>query len=88
MYWHYPHYSNQGGKPGWAIRQGDLKLIEFFEDQHAELYNIKTDPGEHTDLVKQMPDKATALKKQLHAWGKAVDAQMMKANPDYKGSNK
>jgi arylsulfatase A-like enzyme len=46
LFWHYPHYSNQGGPPGGAIRLGDYKLIEHFEDRRVELYNLKDDPGE------------------------------------------
>src|SRR5262249_8424053 len=41
LYWHYPHYGNQGGPPGGAVRAGDWKLLEFFEDDHVELYNLK-----------------------------------------------
>jgi arylsulfatase A-like enzyme len=88
LYWHYPHYSNQGGKPGWAIRNGDFKLIEFFEDNHTELYNIKTDPGEQTNLAANMADKAASLLGQLQLWGRKVGAQLMKPNPDYKKENK
>jgi arylsulfatase A-like enzyme len=88
LYWHYPHYSNQGGKPGWAIRNGDFKLIQFFEDNHTELYNIKTDPGEQTNLAANMADKAASLLGQLQLWGRKVGAQLMKPNPDYKKENK
>ena len=84
LYWHYPHYSNQGGKPGWAIRQGDYKLIEFFEEGRLELYNLRTDRSEQQNLVSQLPKKVQALKTALHQWGKAVGAQHMKENPAYK----
>lgn len=83
LYWHYPHYSNQGGKPGGAIRQGAYKLIEFFEDGRLELYNLKNDVGEKQNLVAKMPDKARELQKLLHDWRRAVKAQMPRPNPDY-----
>jgi arylsulfatase A-like enzyme len=83
IYWHYPHYSNQGGKPGGAIRSGDYKLIEFYEDMTVELYNLRTDMSERHNLADQMPDKVTELREKLHAWRKTVDAHMMKPNPDY-----
>jgi arylsulfatase A len=83
LYWHYPHYSNQGGRPGRAIREGDYKLIEFFEDNSQELYNLKTDPGEQKDLLKQEPKRAAALAAKLHAWSQSVNAQPMKPNPEY-----
>jgi arylsulfatase A-like enzyme len=84
LYWHYPHYSNQGGKPGAAVRQGDFKLIEFYEDGELELYNLKEDIGEQHDLADKMPEKTKELHKMLQDWRTAVDAQMMTPNPDYK----
>jgi arylsulfatase A-like enzyme len=84
LYWHYPHYSNQGGKPGGAVRRGDYKLIEFFEDGKLELYNLKEDPGEKTDLSARMPEKRKELHRLLSDWRKAVKAQMPTRNPDYR----
>jgi arylsulfatase A-like enzyme len=84
LFWHYPHYSNQGGGPGGAVRLGDFKLIEWFEDMRVQLFNLKDDIGELHDLASQMPEKANALREQLHAWRRAVDAQMMTPNPDYR----
>ncbi|MBI3853992.1 MAG: sulfatase [Verrucomicrobia bacterium] len=83
LYWHYPHYANQGGKPGGIIRQGDYKLIEFYEDGHLELYDLKQDIGEKHNLADRMPDKAMALEVKLDAWRRDVKAQMMNPNPNY-----
>jgi len=83
IFWHYPHYSNQGGLPGGAVRRGDLKLIEFYEDNRAELYNLRDDIGEQKNLAENMPDKAAALRQRLHDWRKAVGAQMPERNPNY-----
>ncbi len=83
IYWHYPHYHPGGATPYGAIRQGDFKLVEFFEDDHVELFNLKDDIGEKNDLAAKLPDKATQLRKQLHAWQQEVGAQMPTANPDY-----
>jgi arylsulfatase A len=88
LYWHYPHYSNQGGKPGGAVRAGDWKLIEFYEDMHAELYNLKDDIGEQHDLAANHPEQAARLRKLLHNWRKSVDAQMPTPNPDYEPAEK
>ncbi len=85
IYWHYPHYSNQGGTPGGAVRTGDFKLIEFYEDSRIELYNLRDDIGEKHDLAAEMPEKAAALRQMLHKWRNAVGAAMPKPNPDYKG---
>jgi arylsulfatase A-like enzyme len=79
LYWHYPHYSNQGGFPGGAIRTGDFKLIERFEDGRAHLYNLATDPGERTDLAAAQPSRVDAMRKDLHAWYQQVDAKFLQA---------
>ena len=81
IYWHYPHYHPGGATPYGAIRAGDWKLIEFFEDMHVELYNLKDDIGEKTDLSEKLPDRTRQLREQLHGWRKRVDAQMPKPNP-------
>jgi len=76
IYWHYPHYSNQGGGPGGAVRAGDFKLIEFYEDEHVELYNLKDDIGEKNDLAARMPQEAAELRTMLHQWRQEVGARM------------
>jgi hypothetical protein len=79
LFWHYPHYSNQGGKPGAAVRAGDYKLLEFFEDKRVELYNLREDISEKNDLSNTMPDKKTELLNKLHQWQNSVGAQF----PDF-----
>ena len=77
IYWHFPHYSNHGMQsPGGAIRIGDYKLLEYFENGTVQLFNLKTDPGEKHDLAKIKPDKSTKLLKKLRAWQKEVAAQI------------
>ncbi len=83
IYWHYPHYHPGGATPYGAIRARDWKLIEFYEDMHVELYNLRTDQAETTNLAAKMPEKADELRKKLHAWRKAVGAQMPTPNPNY-----
>jgi arylsulfatase A-like enzyme len=89
LYWHYPHYHHQGYKPGGAIREGDYKLIEWFEPTltdgigQVNLYNLKEDIGESTDLSNDMPELRDRLRQKLHDWRKAVNAQEMKVNPNY-----
>jgi arylsulfatase A-like enzyme len=81
LYWHYPHYHRT--QPYGAIRSGNWKLIEFFEDGRLELYDLKADPNETNNLAQQKPEKAQELLMQLRAWRTSVDAQMMTPNPDY-----
>jgi len=83
LFWHYPHYSNQGGGPGGAVRVGNYKLVEWFEDMRVELFNLKDDLGEHRDLSAAMPERAAALRKQLHDWRQSIDAAMPTPNPNY-----
>ncbi len=85
VFWHYPHYSNQGGtSPFSSVILGDFKLIEFYEDNHVELYNLKEDISEAKDLSKAMPDKVEELKKILDNWKKSVNAKIPLPNIDYK----
>lgn len=83
VYWHYPHYHPGGTSPAGAIRYGDWKLIEYFEDGRIELYNLKDDVGETTDLAAKMPEKAAELRTMLADWRKSVGAAMPTPNPDY-----
>ena len=82
IFWHYPHYGNQGGSPGSAVRMGDWKLIEFFEDGRLELYNLKNDPGEKKNVAAERPDLTAAMQEKLKAWRMKVKARMPSKNPD------
>jgi arylsulfatase A-like enzyme len=77
LYWHYPHYSNQGGFPGGAIRVGDLKLIERYEDGRRHLYDLSADVGEQHDLADERPEDAARMQGWLHSWYKSVGAQFL-----------
>jgi len=77
LFWHYPHYSNQGGFPGAAIRIGDYKLIERFEDGRCQLYDLSSDIGERQDLADQMSDRVAMMRKKLHEWYEQVDAKFL-----------
>ena len=83
LYWHYPHYANQGSKPGGAIRSGNYKLIEFYENGRRELFDVVKDVGEGRNLIEEKPDIAKDLADRLAAWRTEVGAKMPKPNPDY-----
>jgi arylsulfatase A len=86
LFWHYPHHQHYqlgGAMPYGAIRSGDFKLIEFFNDMNVELYNIRDDIGEQRDLASTQPKKVEELRNRLHAWRKKVGAQMGSPNPKY-----
>ena len=83
LFWHYPHYGNQGGAPGAAIREGSWKLIRWYEDGATELYNLANDDGERYDLSELDPDRAARLEGTLDKWLHDVGANMPSPNPGY-----
>lgn len=68
LFWHYPHYGNQGGEPSSMIRSGQWKLIHYYEDGRNELYNISDDLGEQSDLAATHPEKTRELAERLQSW--------------------
>lgn len=77
IYWHFPHYSNHGYQsPGGAIRLGNYKLLEYYENGTVQLFDLEKDIGEQHDLADAQPDVRERLTKMLHAWRDEVDAQM------------
>ncbi|HHF51549.1 MAG TPA: DUF4976 domain-containing protein [Candidatus Aminicenantes bacterium] len=84
LFWQYPHYGNQGGSPGSAVRCGSYKLIDFFEDNHSELYDLSKDISEQKDLSKELPEKASELREKLRSWRNQVGALMPTPNPSAK----
>src|SRR5262245_52182700 len=83
LYWHYPHYANQGSRPGGAVRAGDYNLIEFYENGRRELFDVVKDVGEGRNVIEEKPDVAKQLADKLAAWRTAVGAKMPTPNPDY-----
>ncbi len=83
MHWHYPHDHPGGATPYSAGRSGDYKLIAFFEDNHLELYHLKAESGEKTNLVPGEPARAEEMRRKLAAWWMEVRAQLPTPNPDY-----
>jgi len=83
IFWHYPHYHGSTWTPGAAVRAGDWKLIEFYEEDKAELYNLRDDIGERDELSDRHPAKKAELLAMLHDWQKSVGAKMPTPNPDH-----
>lgn len=83
LFWHYPHYGNQGGSPGAAVRLGDYKLIEFFETGRIELYDLSQDLGEQRNLAHALPDRDAVprLRGLLHDWQAETGARFPTPNP-------
>jgi arylsulfatase A-like enzyme len=83
IFWHYPHYGNQGGTPGSSVRMGDYKLIEFYEDGALELYDLRRDESEEINLASSKPERTAELKSLLDAWRESVEAKIPEPNPDF-----
>lgn len=83
LFWHYPHYGNQGGAPGAAVREGDWKLIDWFDSGTVELFNLATDPGEANNLASQEPERVKRLQELLHRWVAEVGAVSSAVNPEF-----
>ncbi|MEO2091840.1 MAG: sulfatase-like hydrolase/transferase [Gemmataceae bacterium] len=84
FYWHYPHYANQGSRPAGAVRDGNWKLIEFYDRERRELFDLSKDVSESRNLAADKPDVVKELAKKLADWRKEVGAKMPTPNPDYR----
>lgn len=84
VYFHYPHYGGKGDTPAGAIRQGDYKLIWFYEDNHVELYNLRKDISEKENLAEVEWERAHSLWNRLQEYLRSCGAKMPVYNPNYK----
>jgi arylsulfatase A-like enzyme len=84
IFWHFPHYSNHGNQsPGGAVRSGDYKLLEYYENNTVQLFNLAEDPGEQNDLSLKEPVLVNKLRLLLDNWRTKVNAKTMLPNPEY-----
>jgi arylsulfatase A-like enzyme len=83
LFWHYPHYGEAGGTPAAAMRAGRYKLIDFFEDDQVELYDLTADPAERHDLAGQLPELAAELRGRLRDWLSDLEASLPQPNTEY-----
>lgn len=83
LYWHYPHYDNQGGEPSSLLRDGRWKLIHYYEDGHNELYDLVEDPFEQSDLARTHPVRTENMSERLTEWLLSVGAKFPKPDPRY-----
>jgi arylsulfatase A len=83
LFWHFPHYTNQGSRPCGAMREGRWILVEYYDEETVELYDLSVDAGETRDLAAREPARAAAMRAALAAWRKGVNAQENLPNPDF-----
>jgi hypothetical protein len=84
LYWHYPHYANQGSSPGGAVRDGSWKYVEFLETGRAELFDLSKDPSESRNLALDQPEVTARLREDLAAWRQSISAKMPTVNSGYR----
>jgi arylsulfatase A-like enzyme len=87
LFWHFPHYHGSGNRPSGSVRMGDWKLIEWFEDGALELYDLRNDPGEGSDLSESEPERARTLHERLKAWRESVGANMPRLEEEERTGN-
>lgn len=83
LYWHYPHYGNQGGDPSSIIREGAWKLIHYWENGNNELYNLESDPDENEDVAAENPELVNSMFTRLASWLKEAGARYPEPDPEY-----
>ncbi len=83
LFWHFPHYTNQGSQPAGAMREGDWKLIEHYEDGRLELFNLAADLGETNNLAAKETSRATRMAEELARWRVRIGAQTNASNPNF-----
>ncbi len=88
LYWHYPHYGNQGGEPSAIIRSGKWKLIHYYEDGRNELYNLDEDVGEQENIESQLPEISNKLSESLQSWLIKTNASIPKKDDRFNSANK
>ena len=83
LFWHFPHYTNQGSRPSGAMREGDWMLVEYYDEEQVELYDLRSDAGERQNLAGQEPVRVAKMRAALAAWRNAVSAQTNTPNPEF-----
>jgi arylsulfatase A-like enzyme len=83
LYWHFPHYHGSTWTPGAAVRAGDWKLVEFYDHEKAELYNLRDDIGEGHELSDAHPEEKARLLTMLRSWQDELGAKRPRPNPDF-----
>ncbi|MFK7765741.1 MAG: sulfatase [Mariniblastus sp.] len=83
LFWHYPHYGNQGGEPSSIVQDGKWKLIHYYEDGRNELYNVIDDVSEESNMATEFPEIVEKLERDLNSWLAEVDGRKPIANPNF-----
>jgi len=82
IFWHFPHYTNQGGRPSGAVRDGRWMLVEYYDKRRTELYDLETDVSQREDVATAHPERVEAMRAALDRWREESEAQANAPNPD------
>lgn len=82
FFWHFPHYTNQGSRPGGAMRGGNLVLIDYYDTDAPELYDVTLDISERRNLAGEQREQVGQMRAALDAWRLQVNAQTNRPNPN------
>lgn len=83
LFWHYPHYGNQGGEPSSIIQENGWKLIHYWEDDRNELYNLRLDINEQENVAAKHSEISKQLSNKLNEWLVKVGANIPTKDPEY-----
>ncbi len=83
LFWHFPHYTNQGSRPSGAMRDGNWMLVEYYDDESVELYDLSTDIPETRNLAAQNQERVARMRSALATWRRDMDAQANRPNPNF-----
>jgi len=83
LFWHFPHYTNQGSRPSGAMRDGKWMLVEFYDDEAVELYDLGSDIRQRQNVADRQPERVARMRRDLAAWRNAVSAQRNTPNPNF-----
>jgi len=83
FFWHFPHYTNQGSRPSGAMREGPWMLVEYYDADLAELFDLRKDTGERRSLATRYPGRVAGMRAELRQWRLAMQAQDNKPNPSF-----
>ncbi|MDX6765325.1 MAG: sulfatase [Candidatus Methylacidiphilales bacterium] len=83
LFWHFPHYTNQGGRPSGVVRDGRWLLVEYYDEEKTELYDLSSDVGQKQDLAAREPARVAALKTSLAEWRAVNKVQINTPNPNF-----
>jgi arylsulfatase A len=87
LFWHFPHYTNQGSRPSGAMREDSWMLIEFYDEERVELFNLETDIRQTRNVALQETERVQAMRRELAAWRTKVGAQQNKLNPNFESAS-